>query len=63
MHHKLIQKGRMCNLVLEKDLDLAKSGSFYCDYTHLVGKRRHLKKIRMVHSQGLNANLNMQKHF
>jgi hypothetical protein len=29
---------------------------------HLVEKKRHLKKIKIVHSQGLSA-LNMQKHF
>jgi hypothetical protein len=34
MHYKLIQEGHMCNLVLEKDLDLVTNGSFYCDYTH-----------------------------
>ncbi len=26
----------MCNLALEKDLDLATSGSFYSDYTHMI---------------------------
>jgi hypothetical protein len=35
MHYKLIQEGHMFNLVFEKDLDLATSGSFYCDYTTL----------------------------
>jgi hypothetical protein len=29
---------------------------------HLVEKKRDLKKIKIVHSQGLSA-LNMQKHF
>jgi hypothetical protein len=35
MHYKPIQEGHMCNLVLEKDLDLAASGSFYYDHTLL----------------------------
>ncbi len=39
MHYKPIQKGHMCNLILEKDLDLATSHSFYYDCTHLVGKK------------------------
>jgi hypothetical protein len=25
----------MCDLILEKDLDLAASDSFFCDYTHI----------------------------
>jgi energy-converting hydrogenase Eha subunit C len=33
MHYKPIQEGHMCNLICEKYLDLAASGSFYCDYT------------------------------
>jgi hypothetical protein len=28
----------MCNLVFEKDLDLAVSGSFYCDCTHVINQ-------------------------
>ncbi len=28
----------MCNLVFEKDLDLAISGSFYCDCTHVINQ-------------------------
>jgi hypothetical protein len=36
MHYKPIQKGHMCNLVLEKDSDLVASDSFYCDYTHMI---------------------------
>ncbi len=36
MHYKPIQEGHMCNLVLEKDLDLVTSDSFYCDCTHMI---------------------------
>jgi len=38
MHYKPIQEDHMCNLVFEKDLDLAISGSFYCDYTHVINQ-------------------------
>jgi hypothetical protein len=36
MHYKLIQEGHMCNLVLEKDLNLVANGSFYWDCTQRV---------------------------
>jgi hypothetical protein len=38
MHYKPIQKGHMCNLIFEKDLDLGINGSFYCDCTHVINQ-------------------------
>ncbi len=38
MHYKPIQEDHMCNLVFEKDLDLAINGSFYCDCTHVINQ-------------------------
>jgi hypothetical protein len=42
MHYKPIQEGHMCNLVLKKDLDLAASGSFYYDCTHMIVTKNKL---------------------
>ncbi len=38
MHYKPIQEDHMCNLIFEKDLDLAVSGSSYCDCTHVINQ-------------------------
>jgi hypothetical protein len=38
MHYKPIQEGHIYNLIFEKDLDLVVSGSFYCDYTHVINQ-------------------------
>jgi hypothetical protein len=55
----------MCKLVLEKNLDLAPSDSFYCDYTHIqLPNNQILSMTRIdVGLMGVCSNCHRHKNY
>ncbi len=52
MHYKPIQENNMCNLVFEKDLDLAINDSFDCDCTHVINQNAIFWNTNIQNTKG-----------